>query len=140
MLPASARVLRTSSRLLTTKQNPTLRERYPRASRRRRAPSTPPPKQPEAATSASTEEAASESDWVNSEERAAELTSRERWVMGVALATGVAAVAGLTLNKWEVERQLKERLTPEEQQRWREGRWVPGEKPQSEGGGHERAG
>jgi predicted exporter len=111
--------------LLSTgeKSNPTLTERYPRASKRRRPGKAAPSKAeatPSQPASAQASKDTSGDEWVNSNERTEQLTTAERWVMKVAVLSSMAAIAGFTLNKWEIERRLEE-LSPEDQQRWRDG-------------------
>ena len=137
---ARASTVATTRRQLTSKPNPTLQNRVdrPRASRRRRRPLPPPPKG--AANASASSSNASESDgggadeWIHSEERTEYLTSRERWVMRVAVVSSLAAIAGFTMNKWEIERRL-EQLSPDEQRSWRDGSWVPREQRGADGDG-----
>ena len=121
-----------------------LKDRYPRASSRKPPPRPPPRKQPlpehpsarqgaaeppppppPPPRAAAAEAAGADDGWVNSQERDEHLSTRERFVMRVAVVSGVLAIVGFTLNKWEIERQLDEKLSPEDQKRWREGTWRP---------------
>ena len=66
----------------------------------------------------------SQEEWIHSEERAAQLSSSERWIMGIAVVSCTAAIAMFTSTKWEVERRIREQLTEEEQQKWYDGTYV----------------
>ena len=66
-------------------------------------------------------------EWLHSEERTANITRNERWIVGIALVSGSLAMAMFTATKWEVERRLQE-LPPEEEQAWRDGTYKPQKK------------
>ena len=59
-------------------------------------------------------------EWVESKERAEYLSKNEKWIAGIAVASGVICLASFTGIKWEVDRRVKD-MSDEDQQLFYDG-------------------